>query len=69
MLSPSSGALDPSKRAKCRGEVFGRYKVALLTSPLSSSMLWNRTPMEEWTDDAGLFSLVLAEARPEPVAP
>jgi dimethylhistidine N-methyltransferase len=27
------------------------------------------TPVAEWTDGAGLFSMILAEARPEPVAP
>ncbi|HWI85197.1 MAG TPA: L-histidine N(alpha)-methyltransferase [Sphingomonas sp.] len=27
------------------------------------------TPVREWTDDAKLFSLILAEARPEPIAP
>ncbi len=27
------------------------------------------TPLGEWTDAAGLFALILAEARPEPVAP
>ena len=27
------------------------------------------TPLAEWTDAAGLFALILAEARPEPVAP
>ncbi|WP_174273256.1 L-histidine N(alpha)-methyltransferase [Sphingomonas bacterium] len=27
------------------------------------------TPVREWTDAEGLFSLVLAEARPEPIAP
>ena len=27
------------------------------------------TPLAEWTDAAGLFALVLAEARPEPAAP
>jgi dimethylhistidine N-methyltransferase len=27
------------------------------------------TPLREWTDAQGLFSLILAEAKPEPVAP
>jgi L-histidine Nalpha-methyltransferase len=27
------------------------------------------TPLREWTDADGLFSLILAEARPEPIAP
>jgi len=27
------------------------------------------TPLREWTDPEGLFSLILAEAKPEPVAP
>lgn len=27
------------------------------------------TPLREWTDEAGMFSMILAEARPEPMAP
>ena len=27
------------------------------------------TPLREWEDEAGMFALVLAEARPEPIAP